>query len=120
MWNNFIKGRINKGALEYFWHNAEDEDIWGAVTFESIETNRLVASIVDTNSIKQTVELRFYNSHIWDDEVKTIPIAHRGVSYQPPFNYDGIYPANTLPAFEAAFLSSSLSPTNRTVEGSTA
>jgi len=37
--------------------------------------------------------------------MKTIPIAHRGVCYQPPNNYDGIFPANTVPAFEATLRS---------------
>jgi len=103
--NNFIKAKIAEGVLEYYWHNADDDDVWGTVIFENIETNRLTASIVDTNKVIQLVRLKFYSEHIWNDEVKTIPIAHRGVSYQPPFNYDGIYPANTLPAFESALRS---------------
>jgi glycerophosphoryl diester phosphodiesterase len=103
--NNFITARLAVGKLDYFWHDAEDEDISGSIKFETIEPHKLTASITDTNSVTHNVELRFYKSHIWDDEVKTVPIAHRGLSYQPPFNYDGIYPANTLPAFEAALRS---------------
>ena len=34
-----------------------------------------------------------------------MPIAHRGLCYQPPNNYDGIFPANTFPAFESALVS---------------
>ncbi|MHC4134770.1 MAG: glycerophosphodiester phosphodiesterase [Planctomycetota bacterium] len=34
--------------------------------------------------------------------VPTIFLAHRGACYAPPLNHDGIYPSNTIPAFEAA------------------
>jgi glycerophosphoryl diester phosphodiesterase len=34
--------------------------------------------------------------------VPTIFLAHRGACYAPPLNHDGVYPSNTIPAFEAA------------------
>ncbi|MCK5342380.1 MAG: hypothetical protein KAR20_03200, partial [Candidatus Heimdallarchaeota archaeon] len=48
---------------------------------------------------------RFYSHHLWQDEIKTIPIAHRGLCYQPPGNDYGIFPANSGPGFEAALRS---------------
>ena len=103
--NNFIKTGLKNSQSFYYWVNAEDEDIKGDIEFKEITENRITAVFTTDKNRKEEVELKFYKHHVWDDKVKTIPIAHRGLCYQPPSNYDGIFPANTSPGFEAALRS---------------
>jgi len=103
--NNFIKTGFANSQPFYYWVNAEDEEISGKITFTEITYKKIRAVFITDTKNQEEVELRFYKRNIWNDKVKTIPIAHRGLSYQPPSNYDGIFPANTWPGFEAALRS---------------
>jgi len=103
--NNYVKSRKTSAGPTYYWQNAEDEDISGEIVFDKIESAILTASVSEHENKKHTVEFHYHSPHIWTDSVGTISIAHRGISYQPPTNYDGIFPANTIPGFEAALRS---------------
>jgi len=103
--DDYIRTKLVNGKNIYYWHNAEDKNKNGEITFKSISKTKLVAEIMTESQDKIDVELRFYGDQISDDSLKVIPIAHRGLCYQPPTNYDGIFPANTFPGFEAALVS---------------
>ena len=98
--DKYIRTKLVNGKNIYYWHNAEDKNKNGEITFKSISKTKLVAEIMTESQDKIDVELRFYGDQISDDSLKVIPIAHRGLCYQPPTNYDGIFPANTFPGFE--------------------
>ena len=103
--HHYITTSLVHSRNAYSWQDGHDEDIQGEIQFSSISQNRVVAAVTtDRNTVEQ-VELRFYGPHMAPDSMKVIPIAHRGLCYQPPNNYDGIFPANTIPSFEAALAS---------------
>lgn len=102
--NNFIKTGLNRSELIHYWHDA-NEEIKRPIEFTEISEKRIEAIFWTDSNIGQEVELRFFSHNLWENEVKTIPIAHRGLCYQPPTNYDGIFPANSSPGFEAALRS---------------
>lgn len=103
--NNYIKTDLKKSQPIYYWQNAEDEDIKGDIEFSEITQDRITAVFTTDKKNKEKIEFRFYSHQLWQDEVGTIAIAHRGLCYQPPSNYDGIFPANSGPGFEAALRS---------------
>ncbi len=103
--NNYIKTELKKSQPIYYWQDAEDEDIKGDIEFSEITQDRITAVFTTDKKNKEKVEFRFYSHQLWQDEVGTIAIAHRGLCYQPPSNYDGIFPANSGPGFEAALRS---------------
>ena len=103
--NYYIKTKLVNSKNVYFWQDAENEDIKGDIEFYEITQNKLLASITNNKNEKEEIELRFYHHQILGDSLKVMPIAHRGLCYQPPNNYDGIFPANTFPAFESALIS---------------
>ncbi len=103
--NNFINTDLKGSNPHYYWQNSEDEELNGEIEFREITTDKLTAIFTIDKNKKEEVELRFHSHQLWQDEVPTIPIAHRGLCYQPPSNYDGIFPANTYPGFEAALRS---------------
>ena len=103
--NRYIKTKWENSHPVYYWIDGNDEDTTGSIEFKTISENKLTAIFTTDKNRNEEVELRFYKHQLWSDQVKTIPIAHRGLCYQPPFNYDGIYPANTVPGFEAALRS---------------
>lgn len=103
--NCFIKTKLVNSENVYYWQDAENEDLKGDIQFSEISESKIVAEIITDKNQTDKVELRFYGRQISGDSLKVIPIAHRGVCYQPPNNYDGIFPANTFPAFETALIS---------------
>jgi len=103
--NYYIKTKLVDTKNFYYWQDAENEELKGDIKLYEITENRIVAEITTNKNQKEEVEFRFYRSQISGDSLKVIPIAHRGVCYQPPNNYDGIFPANTGPAFETALAS---------------
>lgn len=50
------------------------------------------------------VALRYHSARLQGTDPRTTYLAHRGTYYfnPPAYNLDGVYPANTLPAFQAA------------------
>ena len=103
--NNYIKTKLVNGEIKFYWQNADDESQQGFIEFQEINETSMKAQVYYEKGVVHSYNLNFYKHHIWKDDVKTISIAHRGMCYQPPFNYDGIYPANAGPAFEAALRS---------------
>lgn len=103
--NYYIRTKLVNGKNVYYWHDAENEDLKGDIQLYEITENKVVAEITTNKNQKEEVEFRFYGHQISEDELKVVPIAHRGLCYQPPNNYDGIFPANTSPGFEAALVS---------------
>jgi glycerophosphoryl diester phosphodiesterase len=103
--NYFIKTDLKNSQSIYYWQDAEDEEKRGSIIFNELTLNRITAVFNTDNNEQEEVEFRFYSNQLWQNEVGTIPIAHRGLCYQPPANYDGIFPANTSPGFEAALRS---------------
>ncbi len=103
--NRYIKTDLRKGKLFFYWVDAKIPKLKHKIEFKEISKNRFRV-IVQTGLTKsEEYQLVFYKKQIALDKMKMIPIAHRGVCYQPPNNYDGIYPANTMPAFETALRS---------------
>jgi glycerophosphoryl diester phosphodiesterase len=103
--NYYIKTKLVNAKNIYFWQDAENEDQKGDIQFYELTEDRIVAEITTDKDQKEEVEFRFYGHQISEDKLKVVPIAHRGLCYQPPNNYDGIFPANTTPSFEAALSS---------------
>ena len=103
--NYYIKTNLVNGKNVYYWQDAENEDQKGDIQFYEITEDRIVAEVTTDKNQNEEVEFRFYGHQISEDELKVVPIAHRGLCYQPPNNYDGIFPANTTPGFEAALAS---------------
>lgn len=101
----YIRTSFNKSKLKYFWIEGGNKLIKHNIVFSNISENKLTAVFNKNIFEKDSVELVFYKQHLAGKKIKTIPIAHRGVCYQPPNNYDGIFPANTIPAFETALRS---------------
>jgi len=103
--NYYIKTNLVKNKNVYYWVQADDEDIKGNIEFSLITEEKLVANITTDKNQTEQVEMRYYGKQIRNDELITMPLAHRGICYQPPNNYDGIFPANTFPGFENALAS---------------
>jgi glycerophosphoryl diester phosphodiesterase len=102
--NHYIKSRIVNSQVEHYWVNVDDNGDWGVIIFKRGNTEQLIVSLVKGEE-KQEVALKYLFREPLEKEVETIFIAHRGTCYQPPFNDEGIYPANTIPAFESALRS---------------
>ena len=103
--HHYIKTKLVHSRNVYYWQDGHDEDVTGEIQFSSISPDRLVAAVTDDKKRTEEVEFRFYGHQMTGDTLSVIPIAHRGICYQPPNNYDGIFPANTMPGFEAALSS---------------
>jgi glycerophosphoryl diester phosphodiesterase len=103
--NYYIKTKLVKGENIHYWQDAENEDLEGGIQFREITESKIIAEITNDKNQTELVELRFYGHQLSEDKLKVLPIAHRGVCYQPLNNYDGIYPSNTTPAFETALAS---------------
>ena len=100
--NYYISSRLNGTEVAHYWWDAENEDRQGKLDIESVDTEKIILSVTKSDGKTEQVALKYYTDQIWKPKVKTISIAHRGTCYQPPFNYEGIYPANTIPGFENA------------------
>jgi glycerophosphoryl diester phosphodiesterase len=101
----YIKTNLVKNKNVYYWVQADDEDIKGNIEFSSMTQDKLVAQITTDKNQTEQVEMRYFGKQIRNDDLITMPLAHRGICYQPPNNYDGIFPANTNPGFEEALMS---------------
>ena len=88
--------------VHFFWQDIEDEVLKGEVFLEKVDPREVRVSVTLKDGGREPVVLRYHSEMIWEKDVPTIWLAHRGVSYQPPTNYEGIYPANTMPGFESA------------------
>jgi len=99
--NYYIKSRIVNSQIEHFWVNADKSSDRGVIIFESGNSNLIRLTLYRENE-KQEVELRYLFREPLEKTNEEVLIAHRGTCYQPPFNEEGIYPANTIPAFESA------------------
>ena len=100
----YIKTQWSDTRPEFYWQEANSKEVKYPIEFINIKEKKLTAVFKRRDNSKETVELIFYK-HQLSKGMKTMPIAHRGLCYQPPFNYDGIFPANTAPAFESALRS---------------
>ncbi len=98
----YIASKKVDDQVYHYWYKLDDEDNTGSIVIESVDRDEITLSLSAPDGKTDHVTLRYYASNIWKPEVKTITIAHRGLCYQPPTNYDGIYPANTIPGFENA------------------
>ena len=98
----YIKTQLIDSINVYYWQKADDDNIKGNIEILEIIPDKIIARITSDKNEVEEVELKFYGDKIGDEDLKTIPLAHRGICYQPPNNYDGIFPANTTPAFEEA------------------
>jgi glycerophosphoryl diester phosphodiesterase len=101
----YIQTQWRKSKPEFYWFKAgHDISLHYKIDFDFISQEKIRA--VFHHGIKKTdsVELRFHKHKLWDN-IHMKPIAHRGMCYQPPFNEEGIFPANTVPGFEAALRS---------------
>jgi glycerophosphoryl diester phosphodiesterase len=88
--------------VAFFWQDIEEDDLKGEIFFEKLNSYEAHILISLKDGGKEKVVLKYQSEHLWQEKVPTIWIAHRGVSYQPPTNEEGIYPANTMPGFETA------------------
>jgi glycerophosphoryl diester phosphodiesterase len=82
-----------------------DGDHWAEMDFTSEGEGLWGVGIRRDNGDRDTLLLKFTGRRGGGDTARTVFIAHRGTAYQPPHYVGGIYPANTLPAFEAALRS---------------
>jgi glycerophosphoryl diester phosphodiesterase len=87
--------------VEHFWVNVDRNTDRGVIIFENGNSNHLTLRLYKENE-EQQVELRYLFREPIEKTNEELIIAHRGTCYQPPFNDEGIYPANTIPAFETA------------------
>jgi glycerophosphoryl diester phosphodiesterase len=81
--------------------NADKSSDRGVIIFERGNSKHQMLTLYKENE-KQEVELRYIFHEPLKKTDEEVLIAHRGTCYQPPFNDEGIYPANTIPAFESA------------------
>jgi glycerophosphoryl diester phosphodiesterase len=88
--------------VAFFWQDIEEDDLKGEIFFEKLNSYEAHILVSLKDGGKEKVVLKYQSEQLWEEEVPTIWIAHRGVSYQPPTNEEGIYPANTMPGFETA------------------
>jgi hypothetical protein len=100
--NYRIVTKLIQKKIRYYWQDIEDEDISGEIFFEKFDTHEVRLLITLKDGGRKPIVLRYHAEHLWGEDVPTLWIAHRGVSYQPPTNHEGIYPANTMPGFESA------------------
>jgi len=98
----YIASKQVNGRVSHYWYQAENEENSGAMVIESIDHDKINLRLMTPAGKTEHVQLQYYAPYIWKPQVKTITIAHRGLCYQPPSNYEGIYPANTIPGFENA------------------
>ena len=103
--NRLIRTTHKNKKLHFYWIDDNNHEIKGKITFNKIGKKKLTTTFVTDKGEKESYEFVFYKHQLQGDKMTTMPLAHRGVCYQPPNNYDGIFPANTLPAFEAALRS---------------
>ena len=99
--NYYIKSRIVDSQIEHYWVNVDDGDDRGVIIIERGNSNKLFLKLLKEQE-EQEIVLKYLFREPREKKVKTVFIAHRGTCYQPPFNDEGIYPANTIPAFESA------------------
>ena len=99
--NYYIKSRMVVSQIEHYWVNADKSSDSGVIIFERGNSNHIILTLYKGNE-KQEVELRYLFREPLEKTNEELLIAHRGTCYQPPFNDEGIYPANTIPAFESA------------------
>jgi glycerophosphoryl diester phosphodiesterase len=99
--NYYIKSRIVDSKAEHFWVNADNSSDRGVIVFERGNSKHQMLTLYKENE-KQEVEIRYRSREPLKKTDEEVLIAHRGTCYQPPFNDEGIYPANTIPAFESA------------------
>jgi glycerophosphoryl diester phosphodiesterase len=90
---------MKNNKVHHIW---ESDDFEGEVVFNQIDDSLLVATITPKGKSRYKIALMFFKKVLPGAEVDTKFIAHRGTCYQPPTNTEGIYPSNTIPAFEAA------------------
>ncbi len=98
----YISSRYKEAEVFHYWYNGEEEDLRGEIVIHSVDPEKILLSVTTPEGQTEQVALKFYKEQLWKPQVKTISIAHRGTCYQPPFNLEGIYPANTIPGFENA------------------
>jgi glycerophosphoryl diester phosphodiesterase len=94
-----IYSEMKKNKVRHIW---ESEDSEGVLSFDQSDDSMLVATITPKGKSRYKIVLKFFTKHLPGAEVDTKFIAHRGTCYQPPTNTEGIYPSNTIPAFETA------------------
>ena len=99
--NYYIKSRIVDSRVEHYWVNADKSSDRGVIIFERGNSKHQMLTLYKENE-KQEVEIRYLFREPLKKTNEEVLIAHRGTCYQPPFNDEGIYPANTIPAFESA------------------
>jgi glycerophosphoryl diester phosphodiesterase len=100
--NHRIISKIIDSKIRSFWQEIENEDNQGEINLEKMDSREIRLRVTLKDGGQEQVLLRYHSENIWKEDVHTIWIAHRGTSFQPPTNYEGIYPANTMPAFENA------------------
>ena len=76
----------------------------GEWVFEPDGDNDPDTFLVDTSGGggETRVGLRFLSARIAEETMPTLFLAHRGTCFYDSINREGIYPSNTMPAFEAA------------------
>jgi hypothetical protein len=99
--NHYIKSRIVNNQIEHYWVNVDNSSDWGVIKIERGNSEQLLLMLIKEKE-EQEVALKYLFREPLEQHIKEIRIAHRGTCYQPPFNDEGIYPANTIPAFESA------------------
>jgi glycerophosphoryl diester phosphodiesterase len=99
--NHYIKSRLVDGKIEHYWVNADKDSDNGVIKIKKTNSEKLILTLTKGEE-EQQVLLKYLFREPYEKPVETILIAHRGTCYQPPFNDEGIYPANTIPAFESA------------------
>jgi glycerophosphoryl diester phosphodiesterase len=100
--DNYIASQLVGSKIEHYWYNIESKEKLGTITIDDVLDNQIHMHARDNKGAEERLILRYYSKQLWKPDIGTIYIAHRGSSYQPPANDQGIYPANTMPAFESA------------------
>jgi glycerophosphoryl diester phosphodiesterase len=88
-----LRSELHDGEVRHFYQDPG-----------SRRTERIVFKTLDPLTLEvggATVVLRYRGRRL-PGLPQTVFLAHRGSCYQPPLNRDGLYPSNTVPAFEMA------------------
>jgi glycerophosphoryl diester phosphodiesterase len=97
-----LYSEMKKNSVRHIW---KSKNSGGEISFNQSRDSLISATVTPKGKRSYKITLKYFNKYLPGAEVETKFIAHRGTCYQPPTNKEGIYPSNTIPAFEAALRS---------------
>ncbi len=104
--DGLIGSVLEDGAVRHVWEDADGGSGELVIPPKTGPDDDVIPLRVwtDDNEGFHDIALKYHAPRIALDRIPTVYLAHRGSCYfnPPPYNLDGIYPANTIPAFQAS------------------